>query len=314
MPLHTEHRPDNFDEFYGNDATVKSLKSYLKEDSKKQNSFLFHGPSGCGKTTLARIMAKELGCDIKSNSLIEINAATETGIDTVRNIIKTLWLKPMFGDIKVYIIDEVHSVSKAFQNGILKPLEDTPPFAYFMLCTTEPQKLLKTIRNRCANFAVNHLSIQEIEKLLESILEKEKKDITDDAFFTIADRATGCPRQALVMLGQVIDLPPEDQAAAAQSYRTIEEKAFELARALFRGDNWPNIQPLLQSIEKGSEEGVRHLVLTYINSVALKERDVRSINHAANIYKAFKNPFYDVKMPGLTFACWAVVEGLDFNI
>jgi len=316
MPFHIDHRPDSFDEFYGNISTVKSLQSLLKKKDKMPHSIIFQGPSGCGKTTLARIMAKELDCDIKSNSFTEINAATDTGIDTVRNITKTLWMKPMFGDVKIYLIDEVHSVSKAFQNGILKPLEDTPPFVYFFLCTTDPQKLLKTIRNRCTTYEVDLLSDKDMGSLLEDIIAKEDKPIdkiNEVVIDDIIEVADGCPRQALVILDQVIDMEPARQRRAVKDYITNEAKTIELCRALLKGANWPNIQPILKDLTDDPEK-VRKAVIGYMSVVALNQKNPQTVYNAGMIYKHFSKAFYDTGKAGLTFACWAAVENQDLNI
>ena len=202
MPLHIDKRPKDFDEFVGNKATVTSLKSLIAREDRP-HVLLFHGPSGCGKTTLARIFAGKLGCDAKS--IIEINTSDERGIATARNILDKMRYKAIGSDVRIYILDEVHSTTKDFQNAMLKGLEDTPPHVYFILCTTNPQGLLVTVRNRCTTLPVVKLSEKRLMYLLRKFTDK------DGAFLkVIANYAEGCPRQALIILDQIIDIDDDN--------------------------------------------------------------------------------------------------------
>ena len=155
MPLHIDYRPADFDEILGNEETIKSIKSILARDEDRPHAWMFVGPSGCGKTTLARIVSAALGCPPKINKAAnldfqEINTSDMRGIDTAREILKTMNFAPVntASKCRVYILDECHQATKDFQNSLLKALEDTPDHVYFLLCTTDPSKLLKTIKNR----------------------------------------------------------------------------------------------------------------------------------------------------------------------
>jgi DNA polymerase-3 subunit gamma/tau len=307
--LQINYRPNNFDDFLGNVSTVKSLQSKLKQKALPQ-SILFQGPSGCGKTTLARILMKELGCDQKD--YIEINAATESGIDTVRGIVKNINLRPMFGKVRIYLLDEVQATSKGFQNGLLKPLEDMPSFVYFILCTTDPQKLLKTIRNRCTTYEVDLLSDKDMQGLIERVFTAEEKPIDEEVVFDIIEVADGCPRQALVILDQIIDMDPRRQRRAVRDYVTNEAKTIELCRALLNKQSWPNIQTILADLTDDAEK-VRRAVIGYMSAVAIKERNPQVVNQAEKVYHNFKLNYFDTGKAGLVFSCWSAVKDEDIH-
>jgi len=307
--LQINYRPDNFNDFLGNVSTVKSLQSKLKQKALPQ-SILFQGPSGCGKTTLARILMKELGCDQKD--YIEINAATESGIDTVRGIVKNINLRPMFGKVRIYLLDEVQATSKGFQNGLLKPLEDMPSFVYFILCTTDPQKLLKTIRNRCTTYEVDLLSDNDMKGLIERVFTAEEKPIDEEVVFDIIEVADGCPRQALVILDQIIDMDPRRQRRAVRDYITNEAMTIELCRALLNRQSWPNIQDILADLTDDPEK-VRRAVIGYMSAVTIKERNPQVISQAAKVYNCFSTNYFDTGKAGLVFSCWSAIKDEDVN-
>lgn len=298
--LQINYRPNNFDDFLGNVSTVKSLQSKLKQKALPQ-AILFQGPSGCGKTTLARILMKELGCDQKD--YIEINAATESGIDTVRGIVKNINLRPMFGKVRIYLLDEVQATSKGFQNGLLKPLEDMPSFVYFILCTTDPQKLLRTIRNRCTTYEVNPLSDKDMQGLIERVFTAEEKPIDEEVIYDIIEVADGCPRQALVILDQIIDMDPRRQRRAVRDYVTNEAKTIELCRALLNNRSWQEIQGILSDLTDDPEK-VRRAVIGYMSAVAIKEKRAQIVINAAAVYQCFNTNYFDTGKAGLVFSCY----------
>ncbi len=143
MGLDLKHRPKSFDRIIGNEDTVEALESYLTKKDLN-HSFLFTGPSGTGKTTLARIVAGELGCE--GMDFTEMNSADFRGIDTIRNIRQQMVFPPMEGKNRGWLLDEAHKLSNDAMNSLLKPLEEPPNHVYFFLATTEPQKLITTIR------------------------------------------------------------------------------------------------------------------------------------------------------------------------
>jgi len=171
LPLQLKYRPKNFENFIGNNSTITALKSSL--DKKTVRCYLIHGKSGCGKTTLARIIATKLGAtdrDIK-----ELNVSNQRGIDKARKIITLTIYRPL-GGVRVFILDEAHRSTVDFQNAMLKIMEEPPKGNYFVLCTTEPEKLLETIKNRCSIFHVRELSIDEITILLNYVIKEEGRE------------------------------------------------------------------------------------------------------------------------------------------
>ena len=162
MELYRKYRPSTLDEMVGNEATIKSLKAELENGS---HVFLMTGPAGCGKTTLARIMAKEVNAG--PLSIHEINSAENRGIDTAREIMEQMRYNPSDGDAIVWILDEMHQITSAGQNALLKALEDTPEHCYFFLCTTDPQKLIAPLKTRCSIINVKPLTNEEMTYLLK---------------------------------------------------------------------------------------------------------------------------------------------------
>jgi DNA polymerase III gamma/tau subunit len=308
LPLHTKCRPSTFDDLIGNSDTVNSLKSKLAQGTLHR-SILLQGPSGCGKTTIARILKAALGCS--DFDFVEINMGNIGGVATAREIIKNIKLRPMQGRCRIYLLDEVQQATRDFQNALLKPLEDTPPYAYFILCTTDPQKLLITIRNRCAAYEVGNLNDDQIAELMRRTAEEENKPIDSQVISDIIIAADGCPRQAMVILDQIIDLDPRRQRRAIKSFIGEAAATIELCQALLKCSPWAKVQDILKGIEDEPEK-VRRAVIGYMAAVVINnEGDMRKSDRAEKVYRCFEKPFYDTLRPGLVFSCWRAVEGKD---
>jgi DNA polymerase-3 subunit gamma/tau len=170
MSLYQKYRPTKLSEILGNRETVMTLKGMFKKKDIP-HVFLFHGSTGTGKTTIARIIATELGC--AENNLIEIDMAQFRGIDTVREIRKNCQYTPLGGGVRVYVIDECGKMTGDAQAAFLKILEDTPTHVYFMLCTTDPQSLLPTVKGRCSQFQMQLLDDEQMEQLLTNVVVTE---------------------------------------------------------------------------------------------------------------------------------------------
>lgn len=301
MPFHIDYRPKDFDEVIGNKMIVKSLQSMLaKEDPP--HVYLFHGASGCGKTTFARIIASKLGCS--QHDYLEINAGNNRGIDTARDVIKNINYAPLAGKSKFILLDEVHQTTKDFQNALLKPLEDTPAHVYFVLCTTDPQKLLITVRKRCMMFEVRELNDKQMLKLLHNVVAEEEAKYHSDVILRIIDKADGCPRTALILLEQIISLSPKEQKKAIKVFKTQDEQVIDLCRALLNKEKWVRVAKLLKGIDEEPEK-IRYAVLGYMTSVLLGSEKGNA--RAAVIINNFKDTFYNTLKAGLVFACFKSV-------
>jgi len=309
MSLHTDYRPKSFDEMLGNKSTIASLKSIYARESDWPHAVLLQGPKGCGKTTLARIIAGLLGC--KGNDLMEINSSNNRGIDTARSIIEGARFKPFTGKSRVYLLDEIHMTTQEFQNAMLKPLEDSPAHAYFLLCTTDPSKLIPTLRSRCHTFEVQYLAEREIIVLLQNVLNQEKASAPMEVLKKIAEASDGCPRDALKILDQVIDMKPGEMAEAVVSFTYADKQVVDLYNGLMRKDSWKRISSTLAKIDLSNPETPRRAMIGLAAaSMGKGQEDVR----AALVYEAFKEPFYNNGKAGFVFAAYrAVVDLGDFE-
>lgn len=218
--LYRKYRPKSFDLVYGQDIIVKTLKNVIKND-KLSHAYLFTGPRGTGKTSCAKLFAKAINCldnesgdacnkcenciSFNNNSnpdIIEIDAASNNGVDEIREIKNKVNLVPTISKYKVYIIDEVHMLSIGAFNALLKTLEEPPEYVIFILATTEPQKLPTTVISRCQRFDFKSISNESMKQCLKNILEKEKINIDSLALNEIILNSNGGMRDAIGMLDQ----------------------------------------------------------------------------------------------------------------
>ena len=217
-----KYRPATFDEVIGQDHVAKTLKNALIGD-KLAHAFLFCGPRGVGKTTCARILAKVINCENKINgvdpcnecgscksfsdsasfNIIELDAASNNSVEAIRTLIEQVRFQPQQGSHKVFIIDEVHMLSTAAFNAFLKTLEEPPPYAIFILATTEKHKILSTILSRCQIFDFKRIQISHIIQQLEHICKAENRTAEPEALQMIAQKADGAMRDALSIFDKI---------------------------------------------------------------------------------------------------------------
>ena len=302
--LYKRYRPKTLERVIGNDKTVATLQNMIKRKTIP-HTMLFHGPSGCGKTTMARILKRALKCS--NMDFRELNCSDFRGIDTVRDIARNMNLSPSAGECRIWLLDEVHQLSRDGQNAALKILEDTPEHVYFFLCTTDPQKLLKTIRTRCCEMPVCLLSHSEMKKLIHTIAKREKIKINNDHIEDIVDAAGGSARSGLVMLDKVANLSEEEREDVL-SQQENEREGIELCRAIWKREPWPKIAKLIKEI-KSDPETLRWSILGYAKSILLNKGD----DYAYHIITCFENNFYDSKDCGLVRACYEALNGESEN-
>lgn len=298
--LHIKHRPKTFADIFGNTAIKESLKVLMQSKESFPHVILLSGPSGCGKTTIGRIIKTFLGCS--NIDFKEFNSADVTGVDVSREINKNCMIRPMMSSCKVYLLDECHKISTAAQSALLKTLEDTPEFVYFILCTTDPNKLIKTVRNRCKEFIVNPLDFRETKNLLNSIYKKEGLDPYPNVVNKIARICEGSPRKALVLLGQIIDIAEEEQALKAIDNVTIEEtKVIELCKRLISNqpNKWNDVKKMLKNLNEDPEK-VRYAILGYLSKVMLNNGNIQ----IAQIMTMFFDSYMYNGKPALIYSCY----------
>lgn len=303
-PLHLKYRPEDLDDVMGNEGAVASLKTLLERDrSEIPHTMLFVGPSGCGKTTLARIIAYELGCD--DGDLIEVDTGDFRGIDTARDIRKDMMLAPLMGECKVWILDEFHRATNDCQSAMLKAFEDTPENVYFLLATTDPQKLLPTIRNRCTTFTVEAQTERNLIRLMKRILSTEKKEVPDEVLNQIAQDSLGSPRASLVILDQIIDLPKAAMSDAAKQWAAQENEVIELCRILVSAKpKWSEVAKIISGIST-EPESVRRAVLGYCSAALLRSGDEKFYS----VMDCFTKNYYDTGKAGLVMSCYLALFG-----
>jgi DNA polymerase-3 subunit gamma/tau len=301
--LYKKHRPTSFKEVIGQSTAVRALVDMGKRKAVP-HTLLFTGPSGCGKTTLARILRVKLGCS--DADFTELNCADFRGIDMVREIRSQVQLRPMAGPCRVWLIDEVHQLTAAAQDAFLKILEDTPEHVYFMLATTDPQKLKQTIRTRCTDIRVKALTRAKVQDLLHNTLQVEDATIAEEVVDEIVTVAQGSARRALVLLNQCLSMSDTEQQLQAVRDSDGKAAAIELARALTsQKETWGDIATILKGLENEDPEGVRRLVLAYCNRVLLGAKG----GYVVPVICAFRDNFFDSGRAGLTLACWEAKMG-----
>src|SRR5947208_90152 len=219
--LYRKYRPQTFEEVVGQEAVVRTLTNAVGQGKVRQ-AYLFAGPRGTGKTSLARILAKAVNCAHgptptpdgtchacvaiaagTSLDVIEMDAASQRGIDDIRDIRDRVVLQPVEGTYKVYILDEAHQLTDAAWNALLKLIEEPPPHLLFVFCTTELQKVLPTVRSRCQTFVFQRPRLADLVKVLRWIADGEGIDAPDAALALVARSARGAYRDAVSTLDQL---------------------------------------------------------------------------------------------------------------
>lgn len=216
--LYRKYRPANLDEIYGQNTIIKVIKNSILQN-KISHAYLFTGPRGTGKTSVAKIFSKIINCENKNNydacgkckscteknnnDIIEIDAASNNGVDEIREIKNKIDLVPANGKYKIYIVDEVHMLTIGAFNALLKTLEEPPSHAVFILATTEPHKIPETILSRCQRFDFKKINNQSIKERLKEISQKENITINEEALIEIARICDGGMRDSVNMLDQL---------------------------------------------------------------------------------------------------------------
>jgi len=289
--LYRKYRPQDFDEVVGQEAIVRTLRNAISSGQVRQ-AYLFAGPRGTGKTSLARILAKGLNCvqgptptpdkvcnpcvtiaNGTSLDVIEMDAASQRGIDDIREIRERVVLQPAEGRYKVYILDEAHQLTDAAWNALLKLIEEPPPHLVFVFCTTDLSKVLPTVRSRCQTFVFARPRLPELVRLLRRVADGEGIEVPDQALALVARGARGSFRDAVSTLDQLASATEKEITVQTvlQLLGAVEEEAlFRLCDLVVDRDTAGALTFLEELSEQGQDLGrlvvdllehLRHLML-----------------------------------------------------
>ena len=289
--LYRKYRPQDFDEVVGQEAVVRTLRNAIERDQVRQ-AYLFAGPRGTGKTSMARILAKSLNCAAgpttapdktcqpcvsiaagTSLDVIEMDAASQRGIDDIREIRERVVLQPAEGRYKVYILDEAHQLTDAAWNALLKLIEEPPPHLVFVFCTTDLAKVLPTVRSRCQTFVFQRPRFAELVTLLRRVCDGEQIEARNPALALIARSSHGSFRDAVSTLDQLASATTGEITAQAvlQLVGAVEEESlFRLCDAIVDRDTAGVLLQIEELAEQGQDLGrlvtdlldhLRHLLL-----------------------------------------------------
>ena len=270
--LYRTYRPRRFDEAVGQEYIIKTLKNAIKLN-KVAHAYLFAGPRGTGKTTIAKLFAKAINCPIfdeescdkcdsclsyNSNNhpdIIEMDAASNNGVDDVRRIVEEIPYAPILGRYKVYIIDEAHMLTANAFNALLKTLEEPPEHVVFILATTDPQKVIPTVLSRCQRYNFSKISVVDMKMKMKEILDKEEIEYEEKALEEIAILAEGGMRDALSILEQILSYNANgiylEDVEKIYGLSSIEEKVNLLVQA-----HTQNINEVIKTLRQMYSLGV----------------------------------------------------------
>jgi DNA polymerase III gamma/tau subunit len=293
-PIITRYRPKDLDEFFGNKAVVKVARGLIDDEEGRAQTYLFTGEKGCGKTTLAKLLASEFGAD--DSMVAEIDCLQDRSIGMVRDIHNMMSSPPIAGTAKAFIIDECHTLPKLSQEGFLKDTEEPPGYAYFFLCSTEPNRILGTLRDRCLELELKRLRKTDAGVFMTLICDREEIEFNEKLFKTVLRVSEGNPRKILKAL-YLTKLSDED--SLKELLRSVDEDDPEinaLSRCLLYKSG--SLVKILNSLSNKEPESVRKAVLIYMQKVILNPKDRGIVPKAVHIAECFSefpsNGFIDI--------------------
>ncbi len=289
--LYRKYRPKEWDEVVGQDHVVTTLKNAIVAD-RVAHAYLFAGSRGTGKTTLARLLAKSVNClnsdptkrpdnecenckAVNENrflDLIEIDAASNTSVDDVRDLRDKINFSPSQGEYKIYIIDEVHMLSTAAFNALLKTLEEPPPHAIFVLATTEIHKIPATVLSRCQRHEFRRVPVDEIVKQLKIIIKAEKIQADDDALIQIARQSAGGMRDAISLLDQLSSTGDRITLALAQTVlgTATSQTVLHIVSSVMEHDPAHGLETIHKALDAGADpRSLARQIVEYLRGLML---------------------------------------------
>ena len=314
--LYRKYRPTTFDDVVGQEVIVKTILNALK-NNKVAHAYIFSGPRGTGKTSTAKIFAKALKCESESEiicnkcvsctqinskqstDIIEIDAASNNGVDEIRELKNKVNNVPSIGKYKIYIIDEVHMLSKGAFNALLKTLEEPPAHAVFILATTEVHKVPETVLSRCQKFEFKKINNQEMFKRIKFICEQEHINADDNVIAEIVNLSDGGLRNSISLLDQVnsysdgkITLNDVHEINGSLNYREILKFIDDILMG--------NVGNILKKLELFSESGksivkISEEILLYLRNILLSKIDVNLVDNC-QLYDKYNNVDFELIM------------------
>ncbi len=307
--LARKYRPQNFSQLVGQPALVQTLTNEIK-NNKIHHAFILTGIRGIGKTTTARLIAKSLNClNKKENEIdacgecehckaianscdqdvIEFDAASHTGVDDIRQIIESTAYGPINSKYKIFIIDEVHMLSKSAFNALLKTLEEPPSYVKFIFATTEIRKVPITILSRCQRFDLRRLSFEEIKDHIANICKKEGYEVEDGALSILANFAEGSARDSLSLLDRALSHNNYEKLLTEKSVSEMlglssKKNIYDLFLSMLEG----NINKALQQFEN---------IYSYSLDISALMQDLLNVNHNMIMAKTLNNFFEITHLP-----------------
>jgi DNA polymerase-3 subunit gamma/tau len=289
--LYRKYRPKEWDQVVGQDHVVTTLKNAIAAD-RVAHAYLFAGSRGTGKTTLARLLAKSVNClnpdpakrpdnecehckavnDNRFLDLIEIDAASNTSVDDVRDLRDKINFSPSQGKYKIYIIDEVHMLSTAAFNALLKTLEEPPPHAIFVLATTEIHKIPATVLSRCQRHEFRRVPVDEIVKQLKTIIKAEKIQADDDALIQIARQSAGGMRDAISLLDQLSSTGDRITLALAQTVlgTATSQTVLDIVSSVMDHDPAHGLETIHKALDAGADpRSLARQIVEYLRGLML---------------------------------------------
>ncbi|MDW7691313.1 DNA polymerase III subunit gamma/tau [Flammeovirgaceae bacterium SG7u.111] len=313
-----KYRPVSFEDVVGQSHITTTLQNAIESNHLAQ-AFLFCGPRGVGKTTCARILARKINHEEQteetvldqSNSfnIYELDAASNNSVEDIRNLVDQVRYPPQSGKYKVYIIDEVHMLSNAAFNAFLKTLEEPPPYAIFILATTEKHKVIPTILSRCQIFDFNRISVQDIADHLARIAQKEGITAEPEALFLIAQKADGALRDALSLFDMIVTFSTDKNVTYKGTLENLNildyDYFFKITEALM-GEDLTQAWSIFDEILRKGFDG--HLFITGLcehlrNLMVCKDPETSKLLEVAdNVREQYKKQAVDAKLSFLMTA------------
>ena len=306
--LYRKWRPKLWEGVVGQDHIVQTLKNAIRSD-RIGHAYLFSGPRGTGKTTTARLLAKAVNCldedpgnrpcntcehclAVNNNrfmDLIEIDAASNTSVDDVRSLREKIGFSPSQGRFKVYIIDEVHMLSTAAFNALLKTLEEPPAHAIFVLATTEVHKIPATVLSRCQRHEFRRIPVNTIVKLLQDLALKESIDVDEESLILIARQSTGAMRDAISLLDQLASTGEKITLDRAQEVlgTATNQSVIDLVNAILKNNAGEGLDSIHSALDNGSDpRQFARQVVDYLRGLLLIKLENGSLIEATQEVRA----------------------------